>query len=66
MANRHKLPPLKVCSFPPCNLARQPGPSLGWGFLRHAVNPSLDALGAAIQAAQGLKSPTPSYAHPTP
>ena len=39
------------------------GPSLGAGFLRHAVNPSLDALGAAIRAAQGLKSPPPSYAY---
>ena len=36
---------------------------MGSGFLRHAVNPSLDALGAAIRAAQGLKSPTPSYAY---
>ena len=40
------------------------GRSLGQGFLRHAVNPSLDALGAAIRAAQGLKSPTPSHAVP--
>ena len=38
------------------------GPSLGQGFLRHAVNPSLDALVRPSGPHRVLKALPPSYA----